>query len=184
MPLYPPLVSSVFCNREMKSLNDISKCLLDHDGSARDITFTPVKIGDLISFVNAISKEYALREGHYFEGDNEGVSLVTESIGTCLQKSNGSIYSYWLSTSHMISQLQIFIYWPQDEGKYFLELTFFPQDIVQNKYDANNFIQIIAKWADALSAENYFVRYENASWKEYDETSPDVIFTKKTMQNQ
>lgn len=164
----------------MESYINIEKALLEPDGSANDITFTPVILSKVERFLAEVSAEF--RVDNAFNGDN-GVDvtdlLAARRFGEVLGGDSGTFYSYWSSSSHVISSLQVFVSWPENEKDAFIELTFFPQDLVSGRFELTKFAAIVEQWCQVLDASDFFVRCENASWPQFDASSPDVFFSRR-----
>jgi hypothetical protein len=60
---------------------------------------------------------------------------------------------------------------------YGIELSFFPADLDSETFRVDSFIALIEAWQSVLGADDYFVRYENASWDWYDANGLGVIYT-------
>lgn len=168
----------------MTTRQDIQDALFDADGSARDITFTPVSAEGVASLFRVLQRDFQLQGAFDSEGDDVAPAVKVASIDDLFPREKGSVHSIWSSSGHVISHLQVFVSWPERDDQYFVELTFFPNDLIRERFSLGSFAQIIEDLAETLQAENYFVRYENASWKEYDGEAPDVIYTRRTKPTQ
>lgn len=163
----------------MDSHINIEKALLEPDGSANDITFTPVILSKVECFLAEVSVEF--RVDNAFNGDGVDVTdlLACRRFGEVLCGDSGTLYSYWSSTSHVISSLQVSVSWPEIENDAFVELTFFPQDLVSGRFELTKFAAIVEQWCQVLNASDFFVRCENGSWQQFDASSHDVFFSRR-----
>lgn len=87
------------------------------------------------------------------------------------------------ASGHLIPVLQVFIDWPEDDGHYVLELSFFPNDLNAGRLEIRTFMTLIEEWRSLLAAEDYFVRYENASWHLYNSNGLGVIYTGRQLRD-
>lgn len=164
----------------MTSKPQIQEALFDADGSTRDITFTPVPTEKVASLFHALQRDFELQDAITDAGNDVATTLQTGAISDLFRHANGSVHSTWSSSIHVISHLQAFVSWPEFGNQYLVELTFFPKDLIRERFSLSGFAAIIENWAKILHADNYFVRYENVSWKEFDGEAPDVIYTRRT----
>ena len=155
----------------MASTTDIEKDLLNVDGSARDITFAPVALEQVDLFLKEFAAAYAVGNATDEDGKDVAAILAEGRFLEICSKPSGMIFSVWRSEDQMIPELQVFISWPEMEGKAFLEVTFFPQDLPAGKFNLQRFFDLVDGWGQKLQAEDYFVRYEGLG--------PDVIFSKR-----
>jgi hypothetical protein len=146
------------------------------DGSCRDVTFTPVTRDAVASFFTLETRRSQLESAFDGDGVDVGEALATSSPRDLLSKPTSSIHSVFKSTDLPVNQFQVFVYWGPGQLDYFVEITFFPQDVVATELD--QILELLQEWNGILRADDYFVRFENASWKEYSHTD-DVIFTRK-----
>jgi len=143
-------------------------------GSCRDITFSKLdktnakySLEWLLSHyevkkINAIQndKKVKINPQDFFDSDFQYMHIVAEN------------------KKEQISKIQYFIS-PQINNYYFLELTFFPEDISLND---NTFLNT-KKWFESMHKKipnSYYVRFENSFWifGDVSDTS-GVIFSKQ-----
>ncbi len=156
---------------------EITKCLLDSDGTTRDITFTPVEATGVRHFINAIRANYYATKASDANG-NDVVSLFkTEWRDDTLSASEGYLHAVFEASEALIPVLQVFIDWPMENDRYGIELSFFPDDFDAKSFRVESFMGLIEAWCSVLGADDYFVRYENASWDWYDADGLGVIYT-------
>lgn len=147
--------------------------LLGRDGSCRDINFTEWVTREGASAVIAF-----LADNFTFvrAGDGEGHEQSLPSAVVFLKNQTGSLNMLW-AKEEFLPHLQLYVYWPS-ENSFFLELTFFPQDLDQNRFDIQAFFTLLSNLVTASGSNAYYVRYENASWKHGDVSpSSGVIFS-------
>src|SRR5262245_15299950 len=146
-------------------LERIESALRDLDGSCRDIIFIGATWDGLHRLVQVAVADFdsitvgcTSRDMNDSSVTDSGVALDTvQRLGGCAQ--------IVLNEGHrFVKHLQIFVSANADERSPYVELTFFPQDILSTAGLAKSFLT----WADdlrmALGATGYYARYENASW--------------------
>ena len=155
---------------------EISKYLLDSDGSTRDITFTPANRENVLAFMKEIFSGYKSTSLN----DNEGESITpsVEALESCLNTEEGYIHGVFESNISLIRNIQVFLDWPED-GKFGVELSYFPQDINSDLFEFDKFFKKIYMWWDKLESEEIFIRYENASWEWYNPKDLGVFYHEK-----
>ena len=157
----------------MKDFSLLERDLKDRDGSCRDINFSEHLSRDsALNLLNAIASEWSLRDAT----DTEGNSLSITDMRSQLQASEGSISTFW-TEGLLIKQLQCYLYWnPADDV--FCEISFFPDDIVESEFTMPKFMALLARFIKATRSTEYYVRYENASWRHGDTlANSSVIFS-------
>ena len=158
---------------------DTQKALLEPDGSARDITFTPVSLSGAERFLAEISADFCVDNAFNGDGVDVTAALASRSFSEVLSGDSGTLYSYWNSSRGMFASLQVFLCWPETESDVFVELTFFPQDVIPAEFELTKFAALTEHWCQILGAEDFFVRWENASWRQFDSSAPDVFFSRR-----
>jgi hypothetical protein len=161
----------------MVDKEEISKYLLDSDGTTRDITFTPVAAERVRDFVDSLRAVYRVTKASDADGKNIASLFKTEWDDEKLSTSEGYMHAVFEAPGRLIPVLQVFIDWPMDHRGYGVELSFFPADLDSEAFRVDSFIALIEAWQCVLSADDYFVRYENASWDWYDANGLGVIYT-------
>ena len=152
---------------------EIEEQLLDVDGSCRDVNFPDVDHSQAIELVKYIQSFSVLDNAIDPEGHQLSVEEVEKSLSF---SSSETIVSYWRCEG-LVSQVQLFFSWSNPSGVY-VELTFFPNDIVHDLFSLREFLDWLKPILIALETNEYYVRYENVSW-EYGDVSrtSGVIFT-------
>jgi hypothetical protein len=161
---------------------EIAEFLLDSDGTTRDVTFTPVGAASLRAFLNSLLSKYHVIKASDAEG-KDVESLFRADVGDdALGAPGGYVHAVLEGSEQLIPVLQLFIDWPVDEHAYSLELSFFPSDLDAQAFQVHAFVALIEEWRSILGADDYFVRYENASWDWYDAAGLGVIYTGHQLQ--
>lgn len=152
-----------------------SRSVLDVDGSCRDINFEGLTWAGATSIM-----QWLIDNSANVTADNEEKKPI-ESLQTgkrvCdIARTTGVCHISLRDTDGLFSQTQAFIC--PDSDFAFVELSFFPEDIISDQYSLERLVAFLDNLKMIGRAANYFVRYENASWRVGD-TSNDsgVIFT-------
>lgn len=153
--------------------------LLDRDGSTRDVNFTPVTREALVSFLEYLTADYRLDSACDIDGEDVVPIVTALGFADVIQGSTGYVHATLSNPSAIIRFLQFFVFWNADEPGFGVEVSFFPEDITKEQLTLDAFCKMLSNWNAVLQADDYFVRYENASWKLYDSTDPGIIFTRK-----
>lgn len=157
----------------MRDLPLLERDLKDRDGSCRDINLSErISRNSALKLLDAIASEWSLRSAT----DSQGNSLSTTDMHDQLQASEGSLSTFW-TEGPLIRQLQCYLYWnPSDDV--FCEISFFPDDIVDSEFTMPRFMALLARFIKATRSTEYYVRYENASWRHGDTSATSsVIFS-------
>lgn len=168
----------------MKSFAEISRCLLeDEDGVqgsvSRDINFEGVTRDKLIVFLEKLTEEYNLSEAIDHEGKDLRSEILSKRTRAVLDNSV-SISLNFSSTSAVIKRFLALI--DLVEGVFEIELSFFPDDLDGAKFSGESFVKLIEAWANLLDAREYYVRYENASWRLVPEETSGIIYKGSELQ--
>lgn len=161
----------------MLDKEEITRYLLDSDGTTRDITFTPVAAKKLCNLINSIRTAYRVTKASDADGNNVASLFKTEWREGTLSAPQGYLHAVFEGSGQLIPVLQVFLDWPMDHHGYGVELSFFPNDLPAKGFRVESFMALVEKWRSLLGAEDYFVRYENASWDWYDANGLGVIYT-------
>ncbi|WP_417387303.1 hypothetical protein [Gimesia sp.] len=151
---------------------EIMECLLDNDGSTRDINFTPAAFENVSLLISLLIDDY--QQGVFFGPGGEQVEFESKAVCSLLGKEAGTIYGYFESETALIKKLQLFLDWPE-EGQCAVELSFFSDDL-QADFKIERFLSQLNSWWDILKAREVFVRYENASWEWYNPNDLGVFY--------
>lgn len=162
----------------LPTAEETNQALFDADGSTRDITFTPVDKRNIPHLIERLKIDFPLLTATDGEGLDVREVLLSDPA-SFVSSPERTLSSYWESRTHAISSIQLFAFWPEPNGSASVELSFHPRDLIRERFDLSKFVAEVDAWSEALGASNYFVRYENMSWKIADGITPDVIFTKE-----
>lgn len=141
-------------------LHDARECLLDQDGSCRDINFeTPTWLG-VFRLVSQLETQ--------FTSVCLGTSTFTEfqdaaSAMSHVQSDGGHAQLLFREGNGFLAELQLFVS-VEEDGTPFVEITFFPKDVIPMPSLSSAFITWVREAREALYSCRSFVRYENASW--------------------
>lgn len=149
--------------------------ILDRDGSCRDVTFTPTSKSAIGAFVRTLLSQYAVCSALDNNGTDRSQQLDTADP---LNGIDGYMHIVLKDGRGMIPHLQLFIDQESDASRYCLEVTFFPEDIDKTQFSLREFRLLIDEWNAVLKSDDYFVRYENASWDLYDPSGLGVIYSR------
>lgn len=151
---------------------EILECLLDSDGSTRDITFTPASRECVSSFIKSFFKAYSVGELH--DQDGEPVEIDHCVVMKKLEGDEGCIHGQLINDGGLIGQVHLFIDWPEDE-MVAIEISFFPMDL-DKEFSLKRFLSSLNEWWGLLQVSEVFVRYENASWEWYNPNGLGVFY--------
>jgi len=150
----------------MITIKEIEECLLDEDGSCRDINFENPTWEGAANLVRSFLQNYTVFSATTGEGKDIKVELADEQSFQLSTLLEGYIILSGQNSQALISGLQIFIGNPEngENGTPFVELTFFPSNLNET-FSGIRFIHFVEEMKKWLQASWYYVRYENASWK-------------------
>jgi hypothetical protein len=129
-------------------------------------------------FLAGISSEFCADNAFNGDGVDLTAALASKNFSEALYGDSGSLHSYWSSGRGLLSSFQIFLSWPESGSDVFVELTFFPEDVNPTEFEITKFAALTEQWCQTLGAAAFFVRWENASWQQFDASAPDVFFTR------
>ena len=117
-----------------------------------------------------------ITDGTVHNGDGDEIPLNAQGIYDAARTTPHTQLCA-TSASAPFRSFQLFVCVDNDAP--FMELTFFPDDIVERDDPLPAVVRFLNHLCDGTSVSNYFVRYENVSWVSGD-TGPNsgVIFTK------
>jgi hypothetical protein len=155
----------------------IERSLLDVDGSCRDINFSEhIAATGAASLLNSIGAHWDLTQAINAEGE----PVPPEDFRSFLAKERGTLSTLWkgsVSPHH----LQAFFHWTEPD-QVFCELTFFPQDLDAERFTLDSFLRILAIWVNAARSQEYYVRFEDGSWRHGGQTGKrSVIFSHESV---
>lgn len=107
--------------------------------------------------------------------DQEGKPVAPADLALRLDADEGALTTQWRG-GLLIENVQLFLFWEAGEGV-FAELTFFPDEIVDDAFDMSAFLALLGRMVAASGSGEYYVRRENASWRHGQAPTGDVIFS-------
>ena len=157
----------------MTDHRDLEAKLRDRDGSCRDINFSEhLSAKASLALLEVVSTEWTLSNAT----DQHGAAISRTDISRLVGIGTGAVTTVWRRGS-FLDHLRCFLCWDPTNGV-FCELTFFPEDIIGNEPFFKKFTDFLSLLLNAAQQPDYYVRYENASWR-HGETGPEsgVIFS-------
>lgn len=137
----------------------IERSLLEVDGACRDINFSEhISQSGATALLGYISRHWTLEQAV----DTEGDLIPSCELGSFLSKENGTLSTRWKGATDP-RYLQVLLDWPEPD-KVFCELTFFPEDLDRERFTLDGFLTLIRALASAAKSNEYYVRYEDATW--------------------
>jgi hypothetical protein len=148
----------------MISVQQIEACLLDPDGSCRDINFENPTWDGTTNLVRWFLQNYTIISATTSQGTDIKADLANDQAYKLSLLAEEYIHLVGENSKALISELQIFISNPQngENGAPFVELTFFP-DALSETFSGSSFVHFVEEMRQRLQASWYYVRYENAS---------------------
>jgi hypothetical protein len=157
----------------MEEFHDISRSVLDDDGSCRDLNFDcPTWAGLGKAF------EYLLKAfGVVSATSGEGVEIQDPKPDRLVEiaAGGGTLHVLLNGGQGLFRNMQVFACKDED-GSPFVELTFFPSDVQRPPSLRDDFVQWVQMFRDLLAASRAYARYENASWKQGDAGPSSGVF--------
>ena len=155
----------------MDELHDLVESLTIHDdGSCRDVNFLCPTWEGVDRFVASIDASFVRSSAVNGEG-----RTIEGRISTLVASGKGTAHLVFESGTGVLRRIQVFVYC-EDDGSPFIELTFFPEDVVQSPALQRDFTEWAQGACRQLQARRLFVRYENASWTFGDTGSNSGVF--------
>ena len=135
-------------------------------GSCRDINLSEYLSREAtLALLEVISSEWTLSSAtDVLAGLQVSESDISKHVGI----GKGALSTLW-SGGSFLSHLQCYLCWNPDEGEgVFSELTFFPEKIIGNDLFVHKLMGFIRLLLAATHSADYYVRYENVSWRHGD----------------
>ena len=142
-------------------------------GSCRDINFSEhLSRETALGVLEAVRSEWTLSSAI----DQDDVQTSQEDLSNRIGVGTGAVLSRWHGGS-FLQHLRCYLYWHPADG-IFCELTFFPDDIIGNDLFVRKLTDFLSKILISTHSSEYYVRYENASWRHGDHSGDSgVIFS-------
>ncbi|MFC3626847.1 hypothetical protein ACFOKJ_12005 [Vogesella amnigena] len=157
----------------MINRDSITHDLLDRDGSCRDINFGErINKTGATGIIDFLASEWTLTQA--MSGDGEELALL--ALPKFFDRAPGTLSTIWHGNKDP-NYLQVFFSWSVP-AEIFCELTFFPEHLNETQFMLEDFLAFVSKLVCASGSSEYYVRYENASWRHGDvKTNAGVIFS-------
>lgn len=157
-----------FVNRQ-----SIRDALLDSDGACRDFNLTEsISHEACLELIKLICMNWRVTSSHTSEGD----TIPFDAIADYLSGGSGAIQLIFSSRTQLPSHLQLYLYF--SDSHYFIELTFFPEDLNAPHFDLDDFLAFLSNIVKVTNSNQYYLRYENAAWRHgSDDKHNSVIFS-------
>ncbi|MYM31376.1 hypothetical protein GTP58_23850 [Duganella sp. CY15W] len=150
--------------------------LLDLDGSCRDINFAEgISTSGSIEIMRFLMASWRLAQA--MTGD--GCEVVSAELSSTLRQPSGSISTVWKGGRNP-EHIQAYFQWLKPD-KVFCELTFFPQDFDNKTFTLQGFLATLGQLVSAAQSEEYYLRYEDASWCHGQYEKDGVILSHKVL---
>jgi hypothetical protein len=154
----------------------VEAALLDCDGSCRDINFAEsISTSGAIDILRFLTSSWTLAQAVTGGGDE----VASAELLSNLRQPCGSLSTVWnggLNPEH----IQAYFHWLEAD-KVFCELTFFPQDFDGEIFTLQGFLAMLGQLVFAAQSEEYYLRYEDASWRHGQHEKDGVILSDKVL---
>lgn len=154
----------------------VETALLDHDGSCRDINFSEyILTSRAIEVLKFLASSWTYVQAMTGEGDE----IASAELESNLQRASGSLSTIW-NGGRNPEHVQAYFCWNEPD-KVFCEITFFPQDIDSETFKLMEFLSILGKLVSLAGSDEYYLRYEDASWRHGQQKNDAVILSDKVL---
>ena len=150
---------------EMPLPERLTEQILDRDdGSCRDINFDRLDWDGAVAILELLLWDASSAAATDVNGQTLNV-LAAGAAGICHHaRNNKSCHVVLTDVAELFNRLQVFVC-TEEDGSAFVELTFFPDELLQASFTTKRLIDKIIQLSTIGRANNFFLRYENASWK-------------------
>jgi hypothetical protein len=144
------------------------------DRTFRDVNFKVATTHGAKGVFSLISAMFALK--HAQDDDGNEPPDIDAIYSELESKQAGSIFSVWTGEAKWVAQIQVFMSW--DMRGYDCEVSISPNDIEEDIFTMELFAEFLQSLLKAAGSEEYYVRYENVSWR-FGDCSEDsgVVFS-------
>ena len=154
----------------------VEAALLDRDGSCRDINFSEsIFTSRAIDVLKFLASSWTYVQAMTGEGDE----IASAELEGNLQLASGSLSTVW-NGGRNPEHIQAYFYWNEPD-KVFCEITFFPQDMDSGTFKLTEFLSMLGKLVSVAGSDEYYLRYEDASWRHGLRKSDAVILSDKAL---
>lgn len=157
-------------------IDELTRCrvetaLLDCDGSCRDINFAEcISTSGAIDVVECLASSWTLAQAMTGNGDE----IANVELQDTLRQPSGSLSTVW-NGGRNPEHIQAYFHWNEPDG-IFCEVTFFPQDFDEQTFKLMEFLSMLSRLAVAARSDEFYLRYEDASWRHGQHENDCVIF--------
>lgn len=150
----------------------VEAALLDCDGSCRDINFAEyIPTSGALSILEFLASSWTFSQAMTSGGEK----IIKEELQGILQQASGSLSTVWNCGCNP-EHIQAYFHWDAPD-RVFCELTFFPQDFNGETFTCVGFLSLLNKLVLAAHSDEYFLRYEDASWHHGQKNKNSVILS-------
>lgn len=154
----------------------VEAALLDRDGSCRDINFSEsILTSSAIDVLEFLASSWTYVQAITGEGDE----IASVELEGNLQLSSGSLSTIW-NGGRNPEYIQAYFYWNEPD-KVFCEITFSPRDINAETFKLMEFLSMLGKLVAVAGGDEYYLRYEDASWRHGQQKNDVVILSDKVL---
>ena len=168
-------------NRILMKIDELTRCrvetaLLDCDGSCRDINFAEcISTSAAIDVLECLASSWNLAQAV----TGNGHEIANAELRGHLLQASGSLSTVW-NGGRNPEHIQAYFHWDEPDG-IFCEITFFPQDFDGETFKLMEFLSMLSKLALAARSEEFYLRYEDASWRHGQHEKEGVILSDKVL---
>jgi len=109
----------------------------------------------------------------------EGYEIASAELQSNLQLASGSLSTIW-NGGRNPKHLQAYFHWNEPD-KVFCEITFFPKDIDSGTFKLMEFLSMLGKLVSVAGSDEYYLPYEDASWRRGQQKNDAVILSDKVL---
>lgn len=140
---------------------DVEEGLTHVDGGCRDANWFGLNVDGVVAIFEYLVERYTERTINIYEGDEVFQGNSQEAVKALRQRK--TVQAYLDGGPKELSQIQFYGYHDEKEPSWFVELTFFPQDVaLENGLGA--VLQHFETMREASGASGWLIRVENASF--------------------
>ncbi len=168
-------------NRILMKIDELTQrrveaALLDCDGSCRDINFAEcILTSGAIDVLGFLASSWTCVQAMTGEGDE----IANAELQGNLRLASGSLSTIW-NGGRNPEHIQAYFYWDEPDNV-FCEITFFPQDFDGGTFKLMEFLSMLSKLVLAAGSDEYYIRYEDASWRHGQHEKDSVILSDKVL---
>jgi hypothetical protein len=145
--------------------DELTEQILDRDdGSCRDINFDRLDWDGAIAVIAMLLRDASSATAT--EGDGQSLDVAAVGgTGICqCARNTRSCHVVLTDVADLFQSLQAYVC-PEEDGSAFVELTFFPDEVIRGSFTTDKLVDYIIHLSTIGRANNFYLRYENASWK-------------------